>query len=447
MAVRESLQNRVVGDEAMKKTLAILALATLVYSAGINAFGQTSQTPSAATGADKSITATGVIGEVTALDPTAKQMTVKTDLGSVVTVALDENTSYMRIPPGEKTLDKATKVTLAEVGAGDRVFARGKVADDQKSVPARMVIVMSKADIAQKQERERAEWQRRGIVGTVTALNPATKEITLTARSREGATPITIVAAGENIRFRRYAPGSVKFSDAKPSSLAELKTGDQLRALGDKSPDGARFTPEEIVSGSFRTVTGTVTAVDPATGEIKINDTQNRQPLTVVVSSDSLLKRFPQQMAAMFAQGGPGGGDSGPPADASGRMQRPQGAPTGGGSQRAPQPPGAEGSRPTGPGGEQMGGRAGMRGMGRGGVDFQEIVERLPPLTVAELKPGDTIIVSSTTGDQPSRVTAIALVAGVDALLNMMQQRMGGANRSGGGPGPSTAIDFGIGLP
>lgn len=434
----------------MKKTLAILALATFVYSAGINAFGQTSQTPSAATGADKSITATGAIGEVTALDPTAKQMTVKTDSGSVITVALDDNTSYMRIPPGEKTLDKATKVTLAEVGVGDRVFARGKVADDQKSVPARMVIVMSKADLAQKQERERAEWQRRGIVGTVTALNPATKEITLSARSREGATPITIVAAGENIRFRRYAPGSVKFSDAKPSSLSELKTGDQLRALGDKSPDGARFTPEEIVSGSFRTVTGTVTAVDPATGEIKINDTQNRQPLTVVVSSDSLLKRFPQEMAAMFAQGGPGGGGGGSrgaPTDASGRMQRPQGAPTGGGTQRAPQPPGAEGSRPTGSGGEQMGGRARMRGMGRGGVDFQEIVERLPPLAIAELKPGDTIIVSSTTGDEPSRVTAIALVAGVDALLNMMQQRMGGADRSGGRPGPSPTIDFGIGLP
>ncbi len=92
-----------------------------------------------------------------------------------------------------------------------------------------------------------------------------------------------------------------------------------------------------------------------------------------------------------------------------------------------------------------------MGGMGRGGVDFQEIVERLPPLTVAELKPGDTIIVSSTTGDEPSRVTAIALVAGVDALLNMMQQRtggrMGGADRSGGGPGPSPSIDFGIGLP
>ncbi len=94
-----------------------------------------------------------------------------------------------------------------------------------------------------------------------------------------------------------------------------------------------------------------------------------------------------------------------------------------------------------------MGGRPRMGGMGRGGVDFQEIVERLPPLTVAELKPGDTIIVSSTTGDEPSRVTAIALVSGVDALLNMMQQRMGGADRSGGRPGPSPTIDFGIGLP
>ncbi len=83
-----------------------------------------------------------------------------------------------------------------------------------------------------------------------------------------------------------------------------------------------------------------------------------------------------------------------------------------------------------------------------GGPDMQEMLERLPVITVAELKPGDMIIVSSTTGADPSRVTAITLVAGVDALL----QGAAGRRRGGVGPGGSfdlsdNALGFGIGLP
>lgn len=409
----------------MRKLLTAIMLATLAIGAGASVFGQTpSATPQ---NTDAGVTPNGVIGEVTTVDMTAKQMTVKTDAGSVVSVALSDATVYMRVPPGEKTLDKATKIASTDVGVGDRVFARGKVADDHKSVPARIVVVMTKADITKKQESERAEWQRRGIAGVISALNMETKEITVTVRGRGPAPqPVIISASAPNIAFRRYTSESIKFSDAKPSSFTELKVGDQLRALGDRSADGAHFTPEMVVTGAFRTVGGPVVSVDAAANEIKLNDLTSKQPVTVAVRADTVLRRIPPEMAAMLAMRMGGGG----PAGAAGGPQ------SGGGSQAAGGPGGGGGA-----GGPRMG--------GGGGVDFQEILERLPTITLAELKAGDMVIVSSTAGAAPGRVTAIAVVSGVEPLLNAMQARQQ-TRPAGGQPqqsAPNTGINFGIGLP
>jgi preprotein translocase subunit YajC len=412
----------------MRKFVFVFALAALVWAANTRAEAQTPSSQAAApqTG-DAAVTPNGVIGEVTAIDVAAKQMTIKTDAGSIVAVTLADNTIYMRVPPGEKTLDKASKIAATDVGMGDRVFARGKTSDDRKSVPARMVIVMTKADIAQKHERDRAEWQRRGIVGVISALNAETKEVTVTTRARgTGPQPIIINASDAHVAFRRYAPGSVKFSDARPSSFAELKVGDQLRALGEKSADGTHFTPEEIVSGSFRTIGGPLLAVNAAANEVKINDLITKQPFTVNIREDSVLRRIPPEMAAMMAMRMGGGGAPGAGGPGGG------GRPAGGG-------PGGGGAGGQGGGGQRMG--------GGGGVDFQEILERLPAITLAELKAGDMIIVSSTSGTEPGRVTAIAVVSGVEPLLNAMQARQTAAPAGPQAAPPSTGINFGIGLP
>lgn len=422
----------------MKKPLIVFMLALMLAASASGQTPSSSNTTTAQTSADAGVTPNGVIGEVTTIDMTARQMTVKTDAGSIVAVSVNDATVYMRIPPGEKTLDKATKIAATDVGLGDRVFARGKVADDKKSVPARIVIVMTKADIAKKQERDREEWQRRGIAGVISALNADTKEITVTMRGRGPAPqPVIINASAANVTFRRYKPDSVRFSDAKPSSFAELKVGDQLRALGDKSPDGARFTPEEIVSGSFRTVGGPVLAVNAAANEVRLNDLTSKQPVTVAIRPDSVLRRIPPEMAAMLAMrmgggagpGGPGQSGGGRPSQGGPGGERPAGGPGGGGA--------------GGPGG------GGRMGGGGGGVDFQEILERLPTITLAELKAGDMIIVSSTAGAEPGRVTAIAVVSGVEPLLNAMQARQSAAPAAGQQQRPqsNTGLDFGIGLP
>jgi len=392
-------------------TKVIIFALTLVLMSLVG-FAQTAP----AAGSDPAITATRVYGKVAEINGPGGLMTVKTDAGSLVTVKLTEKTTYERMPPGETDRTKAVKITLADITVGDGLYARGYVADDRKSVPAQTIIVVSQSDIAKKQEKERAEWRQRGILGAISAINPTSKEITITFRSLMGPQPV-IIPVTDKIKMLRYAPDSIKFSDAKPSSLAELKVGDQLRALGDRSADGTHFTAEKVVTGSFRTVGGVVTAIDPATGEVKINELQTKAPLTVVIKNDAVLRRFPAEIGMMMMGGG------GRPAGAGG-------APSAGG------PP--AGGGPGGPG----------RGPGGGGMNIQAMLEQLPTIAVTDLKVGDTIIVSSTTGADPGRLTAITLVSGADTLINLLAARQpqggqpSGAGGGGGGGGAGAGIGF-----
>jgi hypothetical protein len=88
---------------------------------------------------------------------------------------------------------------------------------------------------------------------------------------------------------------------------------------------------------------------------------------------------------------------------------------------------------------------------GGGGGNIQEMLERLPTIALADLKVGDTIIVSSTKGADPARLTAITLVSGADALLNMIAARQqaqpGGQTAPNPSAGLGSGIQFGMGLP
>ena len=154
----------------MRRIWATMLLSAALLAGAAHASGQTQ---------DPGVTAAGVIGEVVATNAQAKQISVKTDAGTVVAVTVADNTAFKKLPPGETTLTKAADITFADLAAGDRVYVRGSVSDDRKTVAARIVIAMTRADIAQKHEADRAEWRRRGVGGVVTALNPATKEITI----------------------------------------------------------------------------------------------------------------------------------------------------------------------------------------------------------------------------------------------------------------------------
>jgi len=347
-----------------------------------------------------------VVGEVTGVDATAKQFKIKGDDGLTYIVSFDDSTSYLRMPLGEKDLKKAEKISLSDITAGDRLLARGSGAQEAKPAPAKTVVIMTKADVAKKQEHDRTEWQRRGVAGTITVVNASTKEITINTHGRDAKT-VVIDASGSG--FRRYAPDSVKFADAKSSSIAELQPGDTVRALGDRNEDGTRFKAEELVSGSFQTIAAMVVSADPGIGEVRVTDLQTKKPVTVKVNQSSMLRRLDERTAAFLARRMRGdaagaGAANGAPAEGPGR----------------------------GPGGPAEGGGAGGLGgrgnFGGGGGDLQQVLDRSPQLSLAELKKGDALIISSSKTSEGSAITAMSLVAGVEPFLAAAPRTAGQVN-------------------
>jgi hypothetical protein len=347
-----------------------------------------------------------VVGEVTGVDATAKQFKIKGDDGLTYIVSFDDSTSYLRMPLGEKDLKKAEKISLSDITAGDRLLARGSGAQEAKPAPAKTVVIMTKADVVKKQEHDRTEWQRRGVAGTITVVNASTKEITINTHGRDAKT-VVIDASGSG--FRRYAPDSVKFADAKSSSIAELQPGDTVRALGDKNEDGTRFKAEELVSGSFQTIAAMVVSADPGTGEVRVTDLQTKKPVTVKVNQSSMLRRLDERTAAFLARrmrGDAAGAGAANGAPAEGRGRGPGGPAEGGGA----------------------GGLGGRGNFGGGGGDLQQVLDRSPQLSLAELKKGDALIISSSTTSDGSAITAMSLVAGVEPFLAAAPRTAGQVN-------------------
>jgi hypothetical protein len=84
------------------------------------------------------------------------------------------------------------------------------------------------------------------------------------------------------------------------------------------------------------------------------------------------------------------------------------------------------------------------RGFGRGagggrGGDIGQILNQAPAITLADLKPGDAIMVKTTTGGANGPATAVTLLAGVEPILtaapNSTRDIMSGWSLGGGGGG------------
>ena len=345
-------------------------------------------------------------GEVISI--TAANIALKTDNGDV-NVVLNDKSEFKRVPPENPVLKAAVAATQSDIGVGDKLVVTGIFSADKKILPARAVYLMTKSDFAQKAQNETQKWRTRGISGKVTAVNPAANNITVEVRGLANTSTVTVTAKPD-AKFRRYAPNSVKYSEATTSSIADLRPGDMMRALGEKSADGTAFTAEEIVSGAFQTIAGTVKSVDAAKNEVVITNAQTKKDVTIDLGSATLLKRFPEEMATRLAQFQGGAGSR----NGAGGAERP--APTDDAT------PGA---------GQRGQGRGGFGGGRAGSID--EMLERFPDITAADLKVGDVIAVSSSKNTNLDRVTAIKLLAGVEPFLRAAQASAAGGQRGRGG--------------
>jgi hypothetical protein len=337
-------------------------------------------------------------------------ITLTPDSGPEVTIAIQPTTRVLRIAPGEKNLKNATPMQFQDIHVGDRILVAGKPSDDSKSLDASTIVVMTQADLQAEHQREMEDWQKRGVDGLATAVDAATGTVTISVRSKS-----VVIHTSSSTVVRRYPPDSVKFDDAKTSTLQEIHAGDQVRARGEHSADGSELTAEEIISGSFRNIAGTVISVDASSSSVIVHDLLSKKNITVKISQDSQMHKLPAEMAQRLAArlkrtagagatngaGNNGAGNSG----AAGAT-----APANGGNASSGNGQGGQGDSGA------ASGEAGAAKRPGGPPDLQQMLSRMPAVTLNDLHKNDAVVILATLGTGDTG-TAITLLTGVEPIL------------------------------
>jgi len=361
-----------------KTTLANLAVVLALASGAVQAIAQA---------------APRFIGAITAIS--GSTITVKTDQGEVHRVEVPSTASIKRIAPGQKDLSTAETIQFADLAIGDRALVKLDPDAPAGAQQALQIVAIKQADVALKQQKDREDWQHRGVGGLVKSVDAGLGDILLTTGA--GATAKTItVHTSKATMLKRYAPASVRFDDAQPAPLDAIHAGDQLRARGTKSADGGAIAAEEVVSGTFRNIAGTVVSLDAATSTLVVKDLATKKQVAIHVAPDAQMRKLPERMAQMLAlrlkgeasAAGSNMGGSQPQGVGAVATQR------GGGGQWGPGAPGAP----------QM-----------NGGDPQQMLSRAPAIQLADLNKGDAVMLVC--ADGANEVDAITLLAGVEPLL------------------------------
>jgi hypothetical protein len=334
------------------------------------------------------------IGTIKAIN--GSSLTLTPDSGAEVAVGVQPDTRLLQIEPGEKDLKKAIPIQLSDLQVGDRVLVGGKLAGEAGWIAASSVVVMKRSDLEARHQRELQDWQRRGLGGLVSNIDASTGTITISTTSFNGSKTIAVHTSKETV-IRRYAPDSVKFDDAKVSTVSEIHRGDQLRALGNRNSDSTQLIAEEIVSGSFLNLAGVVNSVDQSAGSLIVQDLLSKQPVQVKITKDSQLRQLTPELAQRIAARLQGGLGSAPGSNSN---------VSSGTSPPDPRPQSPQTAEP---------GKMSMRS--GGAPDFQQLLGRLPAISLSDLHKGDTVMIVATQGAPSGAGTAITLLSGVEPIL------------------------------
>jgi hypothetical protein len=365
------------------------------------------------------------VGAITAIN--GETLTVKTDQGQAIQVQVPPTAVLKRIEPGQKDLSTAVTIQFSDLAIGDRTLVRLDPNAPAGTSVALQVVAIKQADVALKQQKDREDWQRRGLGGLVKSVDTSAGVIVLTSGSGATAKTITVNTTKSTI-LRRYAPASIRFDDARPAPIDAIHPGDQLRARGAKNADGTQIVAEEVVSGSFRNIAGTITSLDTANSTLVVKDLATKKQVTIHIGPDAQMRRLPDRMATMLAarlkgaSGGAGASAATPSAQAASGAA-----------------PGAQ-QRPAGQWNGQGSGSGQGFGQGGGGGDPQQMLSRAPVIQLGDLQKGQAVMLVATEG--ATDVSAITLLAGVEPLLEApaaSQNLLSNWSMSGGAGGAAEA--------
>jgi hypothetical protein len=341
------------------------------------------------------------LGTITAI--AGDTLTVKSDADGLRQVEVPATASIKRVEPGQKDLSTAVTIQFGDLAVGDRALVKLDPNAPAGASQALQIVAIKQADVALKQQKDREDWQRRGVGGLVKSVDSAGGAIVLTSGTGATAKTITVHTSKATV-LKRYAPASVSYDAALPAPIDAIHAGDQLQARGTKNADGTEMAAEEVISGTFRNISGIIGSLDPASSTFVLKDLATKKQVTIHITPDAQMRRLPDMIARVLAARLKG--------DANG-----SGSPRGGNAQPAT---GGTGAGTGGAGTGQSGGSGQRAGQGSGqagrqGGDPMQMLSRAPAIQFADLKKGDAVMLVSTDG--ATDVTAITLLAGVEPLL------------------------------
>lgn len=318
--------------------------------------------------------ATRYLGSITAIH--GDTLTLKTDQGDVHQVQVPSTAQLKRIAPGQTDLSKAETIDFSGLATGDRVLVNIDPNATGATAQAARVIAIKQADVTKKQQAETEAWTQ-GVHGLVKSVDAGV----IVVNTRAGAVTKTVtVNTTAATSLKRYASGSISFNQAQPAPLSAIQPGDQIFVQGAKSADGTSIAASAVVSGSFRSIAGTIVSTDPTGSTVTVKDLATKKPVTVHISADAQLRRLDDRIATMIAA----------------RLKGGQGN--------------AGGQRNF----NQAGGGGGQRSFGGGG-DLESILERAGTIQLAGLQKGEAVMIVAT--EDSTGVNAVKLLAGVAPLL------------------------------
>ena len=344
----------------------------------------------------------------TVVEISGNTVMLRTGQGEEHTVEVPATAELKRIEPGQTNLSAAAAMQFSEIATGDRVLVWIDPNSTGATPQALRLVAIKASDLEKRREQEAQEWKQNGAGGLVKSLDPGTGTIVLASGAGPTAHNFTI-HTGKTTVLKRYAPASVSYEAAQPAPFAAIHVGDQLIARGVKN--GTEIDAAEVVSGTFRNISGLIRALDPANSTFTIKDLATKKQVAVTVPADAQMRRLPERMAELLAArlkgdaaGGAGGGARG----------------------------GHGGFRQRG------GGPQGNGGAALAEADPQQLLKRAPLIHFSDLQKGDAVMLVATPG--ASQVTAITLISGVQPLLEAPESQDLLANWSMSSDAPESGV-------
>ena len=135
------------------------------------------------------------------------------------------------------------------------MLAGGTASEDGKSVLATTAIIMKKSDVAEKQQREREDWQKNGVGGVVKAVDAAADSITLSTGTL-GAPNTTAVQVPKTPSSGATLPTPSSSTTPSRARSTRSKPAISFAREAPRAPTARKWRPPKLYPGTFRSIPG-----------------------------------------------------------------------------------------------------------------------------------------------------------------------------------------------